>query len=113
MIAFNKELTTLVRMVKLRNVLSELSDSLSVCIKLADCKIQQDSLSPIIDLDLKCCRRSLVDMEPTNWKFSFHALELPDIKSIGMDTELMTINPISNPFHYIVNSCLVCFWACV
>ena len=59
------------------------------------------NLSSMINLDPDCCRRSLVDLEQTNWTFSFHALELPDINSVGVDREVMTIHPVSDPFHYM------------
>ena len=65
-----------------------------------DYEVQQ-ILPSTIDLDPDCCRRSLVDMEENNWKFSFHTLEPPDINSIGIDREVMTIRPVSDPFHYM------------
>ena len=83
------------------NISSELPDCPSICSEPAIYEAQQNLLSSAINLDPDCCRHSLVDMEPTNWKFSFHTSELPDINSVGMDTELMTINPVSDPFHYM------------
>ena len=53
-----------------------------------------------IDLDPDCCRRSIVDLEQPNW-LDTYTMELPDINSIGKDTELMTIHPVSDPFHYM------------
>ena len=60
----------------------------------------QNSLS-LINLDPDCCRRSLVDLEQTDLAFSSHELEFPDINSIGVDREVMTIHPVSDPFHYM------------
>ena len=77
----------------------------------AESEADQNSLSSI-NLDPDCCRHSLVDLEQTNWAFSFDALELPDINSIGVDREVMTIHPVSDPFHYnYVNTSLAWFWA--
>ena len=96
-----------------QNLLSDLScdsredDRNSILPDQSDSDSMEDNRNSIlpesstIDLDPNCCRRYLVDMEQTNWKFSFHTLELPDINSIGMDTELMTINPVSDLFHYM------------
>ena len=44
---------------------------------------------------------SLYDLEPTNWNFTSNVLEFPPINSIGMDTNLMTINQTNDPFHYM------------
>jgi len=46
-------------------------------------------------------------MEPTNWKFFFHTLELTNF--IGIDREVMTIYPVSDPFT-ICQSQSVYFW---
>ena len=76
---------------------SELPDCLSLCSK-----------PPTIDLDPDCCRRSIVDLEQPNW-LDTYTMELPDINSIGKDTELMTIHPVSDPFHYMSTPVLSAF----
>ena len=56
----------------------------------------------MINLDSYSCRCSVVDLEETNWTFSLHnMLELPDINSIAVDREVMTVHPVSDPFHYM------------
>ena len=59
-------------------------------------------LSSMINLDPYSCRRSFVDLEETNWIFSLHnTLELPDINSITVDREVMTVHAVNDPFHYM------------
>lgn len=80
--------------------ISELSDCHSLHSEAVN-EVHQNSTSPI-GLDPDCCRRSLVDLDQIDWKFSFHSSELPDIDCIGIDTGgLMTIHPVSDPFHYM------------
>ena len=76
---------------------SELPNCLSLCSK------------PVtIDLDPDYCRCSIVDLEQPNW-LDTYTMELPDINSIGKDTELMTIHPVSDPFHYMSTPVLSAF----
>ena len=57
--------------------------------------------NPEIDLNPDCSTCLADDHELSNWKFSFYSLEFPNIDTIGMDTGLMTINPVNDPFHYM------------
>ena len=59
------------------------------------------SHNPEIDLDSNCSVCPADDHEPYSWKFSFYPLELPDIHATGMENDLMTVNPVNNPFHYM------------
>lgn len=52
-----------------------------------------------ITLNMDLENHSSVDLEPTCWNFHSHLLELPDIDSIGIDMNVMTINHSDDPFH--------------
>ena len=75
----------------------------------ADSEAEQN-VSSVINLDPYSCRRSLVDLEEINWTFSLHnTLELPNINSIAVDRDVMTVHPVNDPFHYMSISVLSAF----